>query len=275
MASDITISSGRLTLGGVKPSQGSVASTKSGEVSTSAVAAVTQDSVSLSSPVFLEKITQIQGFLEQISYGETVISTALDNTETIIAKLEEVGGVALKLEQILRSSVDPELLTPQKDALQERVVQIFGDIDNLSKNNGFPEENVLQGDVVSFATGSNDSLRLSVEGYALDTQAFGFDGLELESAEGAQYLKGLVLQALDQSALLRSQLRATSYELETRKGFSENTIEVLLAQAQQSSPVSDEASALRHLQADLFSRGGEEAEFLAFDAQYELLEQFK
>lgn len=242
---------------------------------------VRSDTVSLSSPEFLEKITQIQGFLEQISYGQTVISTAQDNVETLISKLEELGGVAVRARGVLDSSVSQDILKPQLDELRQRAQVLGQDVDNISLNTGFEGENLLAGDDVAFVIDPSDPSKLRVEGIEASTEQFGLSTIAFKTSEDAEYIKNLVSQAVDQVSMFKSQLRGSSRELETRKEFSENTIEVFLAQAQSEQTSSQEESdALRSLQTRLLQQAEEvgedgEYEYLALEAQFELLEHFK
>lgn len=277
MSSDMGITTGRLTLGGVKSIERSSSVSKAETKSAPVAPVPASDTVSLSSPEFLEKITQVQGFLEQISYGETIVDTALSNVDTIAAKLEEIGGVALRFEELLNSSISQDLIQPQAEKFSERLVSLYQDIDNISQNSGFEGENILQGDVVSFVVDQKDRNHLSVEGDALDSQTFGFRGLDIQTADDAQYLKNLVLQSLDQTSLLRAQLRSSSFEMQTRKEFSQSTIDVLVAQAQGGAQesIAQEAEALRSLSSKIADKAAGDGEFLAFDAQYTLLGHFK
>ena len=242
---------------------------------------VRSDTVSLSSPEFLEKITQIQGFLEQISYGQTVISTAQDNVETLISKLEELGGVAVRARGVLDSSVSQDILKPQLDVLRQRAQVLGQDVDNISLNTGFEGENLLAGDDVAFVIDPSDPSKLRVEGIDASTEQFGLSTIAFKTSEDAEYIKNLVSQAVDQVSMFKSQLRGSSRELETRKEFSESTIEVFLAQAQSEQTSSQEESdALRSLQSRLLQQAeevGEDGgyEYLALEAQFELLEHFR
>ncbi len=274
MVSDITIPPSQLQRTSSLYDVKAVQSTKKGAPREALpVGRVITDTVSLSSPDFLEKITQIQGFLEQISYGESVISTTSDHVETIVSKLEEAGGIAVRARSVSGSSIDPHLLTPQLEELTEKFIALFQDIDNLAENSGFPDENLLAGDTVSFVIDPSDGSKLDVEGVVVSRAQFGLEDVSFQTPEEAEYSKNLVLQALDQVGFLRSQLRASSYELATRKGFSENTIEVFLNEAQREGKGDEtESDALRRLQSRL---EGQAHEPLALETQFELLENFK
>jgi flagellin-like hook-associated protein FlgL len=239
---------------------------------------VSQDSVSISAPDLYENIAQIQGFLEDISYGQEIVGTAIDSVNTIIEKLEEVGGLAVRANNVLKSSISPELMTPQVNAFQERTIELSQEITNIVENNGFDGKNLLVGDNISLTGDAKGGFPLKAEGMAISSEDLGLNNPLFGSPEEIEFVKNLVLNAIDQTSLLRSQLNGFSYDLDTRKEFSESTIDAFVAQAQREVGVTNEESEANALQ-DLHNRTIQNMiasdETLGESAQVELLDQFR
>lgn len=239
---------------------------------------ISQDSVSISAPDLYENISQIQGFLEDISYGQEIVGTAINSVKTIIEKLEEVGGLAVRANNVLKSSISPELMKPQVNAFQEKAIELSQEITNIVENNGFDGKNLLVGDNISLTGDAQGGFPLKAEGMAISSEDLGLNNPLFKSPEEIEFVKNLVLNAIDQTSLLRSQLNGFSYDLDTRKEFSESTIDAFVAQAQREVGVTSEESEANALQ-DLHNRTIQNMiasdETLGESAQVELLDQFR
>jgi len=235
---------------------------------------VKKDKVSLSKPALFENISKIQGFLDDISYGQQIVKTALENINSIIETFEEIGGLAIRAGNVLNSSISEELKTPQITEFQSKAANLSDKISNLVQGNGFEGKNLLKGDIIPLTGTEKSSFPLTAEGVLIATKDLGLDNIQFRSTEESDFVKNLVLNALDQVSLFKSQLNGFSFELDTRKEFSETTIETFIEQAQKPEQGHDEANALNDLQYRLKQDIIDSGETLGAPAQVELLQQF-
>ncbi|MGE4312943.1 MAG: hypothetical protein AB7E85_01565 [Pseudobdellovibrionaceae bacterium] len=233
-----------------------------------------RDSVSITPSALLEKVSGFQGLLENVENAGRTLDTALSALDTITAKFEEIGGIAIQTGRALAEGRSDDVA-----AFQSRFEAAVRDIDNLAKNAGFPGENLLAGDVISFKFGDEPGAQLHVEGFKSSATDMGIGNVVLADEGVADGLKLQMRQVLDELGAFRSQLMGDSFEVETRKEFAQSSIDLFIgavqasaAQVAQQVPANDEAAALLALQTRqmLEESGGS----LASDAQRSLLEQF-
>lgn len=237
---------------------------------------LTQDKISLSAPDLFENISKIQGFLDDISYGKQIVQTSLESLGSIVEKFEEIGGLAIRAESTISSSLPEELKAPQIAEFEKKASNLSQEISRIVQNNGFKEKNLLEGDTIILA-GDSSGFPLNAEGVIISTRDFGLDNIQFRSKEESLFIKNLILNAIDQASLFKSQLNGFSFELDTREDFSEASIQTFVTQAQLQTdqPSQSEAEALEDLQYRLKKSVIESEEPLGATAQVELLQQFR
>lgn len=250
------------------------AARKSDKSSESDASKPIRDEVVLSSGDLLEKVAKFQSLFEDVESVKRVLTTAVDTVETILAKLEEAGGVAVQSKNGLANGLDAEKISE----FTERFAALLNDIDNLAQNTGFAGENLLSGDNIAFSLGENPPVNFTVEGFRISSEGLELDNYELDSQENSLRAQNAVTQYLDQVKAFRSQLFSDLQEIQTRQEFSSATIDALIASTkqvaeQQSVPLNDESAALLALQTQQILQN-QSGESLALESQRNLLEQF-
>ena len=114
-----------------------------------------------------------------------------------------------------------------------------------------------------------------MEGFKLSSDALNLRPEQFSSASVADSAYASVTQAVDEVRVFRAQLVGDVNEMNTRKAFSESTIEVLISSIQnpvEQESVSDEGAALLALQTKQMLQNSEAS--LAGEGQKSLLDQF-
>jgi len=226
-----------------------------------------KDEVSLSSTNILEKVSGIQSLLENVENISRTLNMSIESVDTVLNKLEEAGGTAVQIKKAFSGEVQQDNVA----ALEERFAALLNDIDNLAQNTGFAGENLLNGDNLVFEVGS----KYVVEGFKLSSDALNLRPEQFSSASVADSAYASVTQAVDEVRVFRAQLVGDVNEMNTRKAFSESTIEVLISSIQnpvEQESVSDEGAALLALQTKQMLQNSEAS--LAGEGQKSLLDQF-
>lgn len=233
-----------------------------------------RDEVVISSGDLLEKVSKFQSLFEDVESVKRVLTTAVDTIETVLAKLEEAGGVAIQAKNGIANGLTPEKIAE----FTERFSAVLNDVDNLAQNTGFSGENLLSGDNIEFYLGENPPVGFKVEGFKISSEGLELDDYELNTQEAANRAQNAITQYLDQVKAFRSQLFGDLQEVETRQEFSSSTIDALIESAknvasQQTAPLSDEFAALLALQTQQILQN-DSGESLALESQRNLLDQF-
>ncbi len=233
-----------------------------------------RDEVVISSGELLEKVSKFQNLFEDVESVKRVLATAVDTIETVLAKLEEAGGVAVQAKNGFANGLDDE----KRAEFTERFAAILNDVDNLAQNTGFTGENLLSGDNIEFYLGENPPVGFKVEGFKISSEGLELESYELSTPEAANRAQSAVTQYLDQVKAFRAQLFGDLQEVETRQEFSSATIDVLIESAknvagQKSVPLNDESAALLALQTQQILQN-DSGEGLALESQRNLLNQF-
>ena len=233
-----------------------------------------RDEVVISSGDLLEKVSKFQSLFEDVESVKRVLTTAVDTIETVLAKLEEAGGVAIQAKNGIANGLTPEKIAE----FTERFSAVLNDVDNLAQNTGFAGENLLSGDNIEFYLGENPPVGFKVEGFKISSEGLELDNYELNTQEAASRAQNAITQYLDQVKAFRSQLFGDLQEVETRQEFSSATIDALIESAknvasQQSVPLNDESAALLALQTQQILQN-DSGESLALESQRNLLDQF-
>ncbi len=233
-----------------------------------------RDEVVISSGDLLEKVSKFQSLFEDVESVKRVLTTAVDTIETVLAKLEEAGGVAIQAKNGIANGLTPEKIAE----FTERFSAVLNDVDNLAQNTGFSGENLLSGDNIEFYLGENPPVGFKVEGFKISSEGLELDDYELNTQEAANRAQNAITQYLDQVKAFRSQLFGDLQEVETRQEFSSSTIDALIESAknvasQQTAPLSDESAALLALQTQQILQN-DSGESLALESQRNLLDQF-
>lgn len=230
-----------------------------------------KDEVSLSSTNILEKVSGIQSLLENVENISRTLNMSIESVDTVLNKLEEAGGTAVQIKKAFSGEVQQDNVA----ALEERFAALLNDIDNLAQNTGFAGENLLNGDNLVFEVGSGAGSKYVVEGFKLSSDALNLRPEQFSSASVADSAYASVTQAVDEVRVFRAQLVGDINEMNTRKAFSESTIEVLISSIQnpvEQESVSDEGAALLALQTKQMLQNSEAS--LAGEGQKSLLDQF-
>jgi len=230
-----------------------------------------KDEVTLSSTNILEKVSGIQSLLENVENISRSLNMSIEGVDAILSKLEEAGGTAVQIRKAFSGDVQRDNVA----ALEDRFASLLNDIDNLAQNTGFSGENLLNGDNFVFEVGSGAGSKYVVEGFKLSSDALNLRPEQFSSANIADSAYASVTQAVDEVRAFRAQLVGDVNEMNTRKAFSESTIEVLISSIQnpvEQAPVSDEGAALLALQTRQMLQTSEAS--LAGEGQKSLLEQF-
>jgi hypothetical protein len=271
---------------GLKMGQGAAsASSKTGTVEAGGDKKPVSSQNTLKAPAFADPTTivatslnkkaqDIQNLLDGLDRSLGVLASTKDSVETVVALLEEAGGITVRARDTLKTAAGYEGNKDRLAELETRYNAVMERLNAAVSKSAARGVNLLKGDSLTTSFDGEGKSTITTQGFDLTPEGLGMRSANFTSLFAVQESRIDVMNALDIAVTLRHQALSDIMLIQTRQEFSQSTITTMAdgAESLQLDDLGEEAANLLALQ--LRQHLSESGEPLASEAQSAILRQF-